>query len=169
MAEDQPAEKKKSPVLLVGIVAAIMVLEGVAVFAIAKISGGPSGADAAELQGADGAGLPDYVELPLVNDTFPNTSSGRVWRWDIEVQILVRPKNEEIVAREMELKNAQVREAVGMIIRSAEDRHLNEPTMATIRRQIEAKMNELFGRTGDDLPLIEGVLIPRLTQAPGDF
>ena len=81
------------------IVAVMMILEGAGVFLLVSSMGGPSAADATELEGLEGTGEEAPVELELVADRFQNMQTGRVWEWRVEIFLRVRQKNvAEIVA-----------------------------------------------------------------------
>lgn len=160
---------KKGGKLLPIIVGALMLIEGVVVFGAVKVlGGGPSPADASEVEGAEDSGMEAPVEIELVKDSFQNMQTGRVWEWKVEIYIRVRQKNMEEVTKIQERDAATIREGVAMIFRRAHDRHLREPGLETITRQISTYLNEVFGTDPEGLPRFERVIIPELKGFPAD-
>lgn len=171
MPEEQaPAqEPKKGGMMTIFLIAGIMAIEAVAVYMLVTFTMG-SATTAAEM-GIEGRELDEAerpVEIPLIQDRFMNLTTGRVWGWNIEVVLQVRQKNEERVRAELERRQAEVRDGVAKLIRSAQDRHLKEPNLQTITRQLTAYLNEIFGADAAGTPRIERVLIPDLTGTPLD-
>ena len=73
--EKSPKGGKKLPI----IIAALMLVEGAAVFALVKFLGsGPSKAEA-QLVGGEAAGEEAPLEVLLVSEKFQNMQTGRVW------------------------------------------------------------------------------------------
>ncbi len=174
MAEDekstesqQPASKsgKKLPIIVAG----IMLAEGVAVFGLVKVLGaGPSDAQA-QLVGEEMAGEQAPVEILLITDKFQNMQTGRVWEWHVEIYLRVRQKNAAEIQRIHERDKATIREGVALIFRRAHDRHLKEPGLETIQRQVTAYLNEVFGSDPDGISRIDRVIIPVCKGFPADY
>ena len=55
-----------------------------------------------------------------------------------------------------------------LIFRRAHDRHLREPDLATITRQVTSYLNDQFGVDPDGIPLIDRVIIPECKGFPAD-
>lgn len=144
-----------------------MLLEGAAVFGVVKFFAGPSTAEA-QLVGEELAGEEAPVEILLVNDTFQNMQTGRVWEWRVEIQLRLRQKNRAEVTRIQERDAATIREGIALIFRRAHDRHLREPGLETIQRQLTTYLNEVFGTDPDGVPRIERVIIPECKGFPAD-
>jgi flagellar basal body-associated protein FliL len=160
-----PGKKGKKLPIVVG---ALMLLEGVAVFGLVKfLSGGPSAAQA-ELAGQELAGEQAPVEILLVNDAFQNMQTGRVWEWRVEIYLRVRQKNVEEVKRVQERDQATIKEGVALIFRRAHDRHLREPGLETIQRQVTTYINEIFGTDPDGIPRVDRVIISECKGFPAD-
>jgi flagellar basal body-associated protein FliL len=158
----------KVPVKVAAIVAGVMLLEGVAVFAGVKLMMGPQTA-AAGLEGLEQAAQEQTHEVPLVHEQYQNIRGGRPWRWEVEVLLQVQQRNLDRVNVVIEQRDAEIREGIGQIFRAAQSRHLEEPELATLRRQLTAYLNEVFGVDGEGNPRISRVLIPTCKGAPGDF
>jgi flagellar basal body-associated protein FliL len=161
--EGQSRKSRKTPALVAG----LMLLEGAAVFGVVKFFAGPSTAEA-QLVGEELAGEEAPVEILLVNDTFQNMQTGRVWEWRVEIQLRLRQKNRAEVTRIQERDAATIREGIALIFRRAHDRHLREPGLETIQRQLTTYLNEVFGTDPDGVPRIERVIIPECKGFPAD-
>lgn len=174
MADEAPktedAPKKGGPKKSIIIVAALMLIEGAVVFAVVSVfAGGPSGAAASEITGEGEQDMEMPVELPLLEARFQNMSTGRVWGWKTTIFIKVRQKNVEKVKAMQERHAAEIQQGVSLIFRRAEDRHLREPDYATITRQLNTYMHELFGEDADGVPLVDRVIVAELRGAPEDI
>lgn len=164
--EESPKKKGKMLPVIVG---AIMLVEAVLVFgAVKMLGGGPSGADAAQIEGEEAASEEAPSEIELVKGSFQNMQTGRVWEWRVEIYIRVRQKNLEEVTRIQERDAATIKEGIAMIFRRAHDRHLREPGLETITRQISAYLTEIFGVDPDGIPRFERVIIPECKGFPAD-
>lgn len=162
-AEQSSKGNKKLPIIVAG----IMLVEGIAVFGLVKMLGGPSSAQA-NLVGEDMAGDQAPVEILLTNDTFQNMQTGRVWEWRVEIHLRVRQKNVAEVKRIQDRDQATIKEGIALIFRRAHDRHLREPGLETIQRQLTTYLNEVFGTDPDGIPRIERVIIPECKGFPAD-
>lgn len=162
-AEQSSKGNKKLPIIVAG----IMLVEGIAVFGLVKMLGGPAPAQA-NLVGEEQAGAEAPVEILLTSDTFQNMQTGRVWEWRVEIHLRVRQKNVEEVKRIQERDQATIKEGIALIFRRAHDRHLREPGLETIQRQLTTYLNEVFGTDPDGIPRIERVIIPECKGFPAD-
>jgi len=151
------------------IVAAIMLVEGVAVVGLLKMTGGPSAAAASELAGEEGADWESVIEIPLIEDRFQNMQSGRVWLWETSIVLKVKNKNKELVEKRLERRKNEIHEGVSLIFRRAQDRHLKEPGLETITRQLNRYIEDVFGVDADGMPRVERVIIPKCKGFPADF
>ncbi|MCC5822980.1 MAG: hypothetical protein LAT64_07130 [Phycisphaerales bacterium] len=165
-SNNQSGEKKgkKLPVVIAG----IMLLEAVVVIGAVKLLGGGPSAAQAELFGEEMAGEHAPVEVLLVNDTFQNMQTGRVWEWRVEIFLRVRQKNVAEVRRIQERDQATIKEGIALIFRRAHDRHLREPGLETIQRQVTTYINEIFGTDPDGIPRVERVIISECKGFPAD-
>ncbi len=159
---DEATTKKKPPIIMLAIIALLMLGEAGVVYVVASMTSGGSDAGAAELEGEVAEG-DELVEVELLADQFQNTQSGRVWEWQTEIFLKVRQKNLEGprgVTLTLEKRNAEIKEGIALIFRRAQHKHLQEPGLQTISRQVTAYVNEVFGTDADGLPRIERVVIP---------
>ena len=164
--------KKKPPIKLLGIVAALMLVEGAGVYVVDSMSskkpqtaeahGVEGGAPAEGGHGAE-AVLDDdaEIELKLMEDKLQNMQTGRVWLWDVGVYIKVKKKNEAIVAEQLKRREAEIKEEVARIFSRAQHSQLKEPGKETLGRQLTALSHKIFGADADGNPRVERVLIPR--------
>lgn len=169
--QDAPAGRKKRPPILAALVVAVlMIVEGVGIFVILKLtSGGPSVADAAVLEGQAEAEAESMQEILLVEDRFQNMQSGRVWLWETQIYLKVRQKNTAAVEGVLERRSAEIKEGIAMIFRKAQDRHLREPGLETIGRQLKAYVDEMFGTDPDGFARVDRVIVPTMQGFPADF
>ncbi|PCI09874.1 hypothetical protein COB72_05125 [bacterium] len=167
--EEEGGEPKKSgPLKMIIIVAAMMIIEGAGVFFLVSSMGGPNTVEATELEGLEGTGEEAPVELELVKERFQNMQTGRVWEWRVEIFLRVRQKNVDEIVAIQERDPATIKEGVALIFRRAHDRHLREPGLETITRQLTTYLNEIFGLDADGLPRIDRVIIPECKGFPAD-
>jgi len=158
--------RKLMPVILIG---AVMALEGVGVFFLAKvISPGPASVEAAESKGGEkGAvdgNVDHYAELELAECRPSNMMSGRFVTFQIRVSGLVDQKDLERAGKMVSAKRARIEDGVNTVFRSAEPKHLSEPELVTMKRRLKHEFDQIFG----DDQLIKQVLIPQMLQSrPG--
>jgi flagellar basal body-associated protein FliL len=156
------APKKKSPVMMIAIVGAVMVIEAGAIFAVVGMTGG--GASEATAQGIEEHGHDDsneFVELPLVSDKFQNMQTGKTWIWNAEIVLRVKKKHEAAVSAAIQSKSAEILEGISMIFSRAQISQLKEPSRQTINRQITAFLNKAIGPDAEDHPQVDRVLFPK--------
>ncbi len=165
---EESSEKSGGGLKMIIIIAAIMVLEAGALFFVITKLAGPKTIEASELVGLEGTGEEAPVEIELIKDRFQNIQTGRVWEWRVEIFLRVRQKNLEEVTRLMERDAATLKEGIALIFRRAHDRHLKEPGLETVTRQVTSYLNEQFGVDADGIPLIDRVIIPECKGYPAD-
>lgn len=151
------------------VIAALILVEGVAIYLLAKaVSGDPKPALAA-IPGAGGAGrgsgsAEELVEIDLSECRPSNRMSGKFVTFHIRVSGLVEPKSRERAERLVRAKQARIDDAVNIVIRGAEPSELNEPGLEAIRRRLRHEFGRVFG----DDEVIQQVLIPQMLQSgPG--
>ncbi len=150
------------------IVAVMMIAEGAGVFFLVSSMNGPKTVAATELEGLEGTGEEAPVEIELVKDRFQNMQTGRVWEWRVEIFLRVRQKNVDEITAIQERDAATIKEGVARIFRRAQDRHLREPGLETITRQLTTYLNTVFGLDADGFPRIDRVIIPECKGFPAD-
>lgn len=152
------------------VVLAVLLLEGGTIGVTMYLAGGPSKVQGVELQADLEAEKNKPVELLLVKDRFPNLQTGRHFLYDTEVYIVVRKADNENDAVKATLENMKATTSmeVGNIIRSAHPSYFEERTLATLRRQIKAMLDErLTDKEGKSL--VQDVLITRCTPFRADY
>ena len=142
--------KKKLPIKTVGIVAAIMLLEGVGVFLFVSMTGhAPQESVAGISEGAE-AQQEESVEIALVDDRFQNLQTGNVWIWKLQVYLKVKKKNEEAVNKILDERSAEIKTSLSQLMRRMQHSQLKEPDLRTLTRQITgAGQREVRVRQGN--------------------
>lgn len=161
-AAEGEAEKKKGGSKTMIVIAAIMVIEGAAVYFIVSALGhAPGGAEAHQVEGGgEAAQANSLVEIPLIADKFQNMSTNNVWLWDASIVLKVKKKHEEEINTMLEERNAEIKEGVAMIFRKATHNQLREPGLETLNRQLSSFIGKIVGNDHEGNPIIERVLIP---------
>lgn len=161
------AAPKKRGGKTIGIVAAVMIVEGLAIFFVMKSMGShPDPVAAAEEHAPTTKKVEhDEVELNLVQLRALNIKSGRPVLYGIKVFVRVEADKSEAVKALLEKKKATIEDAVARIVRSADPSHLTEDGLETLRRQIQYEL----GRITNDESCIGEILIPECTPYPTGF
>jgi flagellar basal body-associated protein FliL len=161
--KDDGGKKKRNlkPLIIVGV---LMLVEGVGVFALVKlISPAPVSVEAAEGEDADPdpLQLDGQVEVVMCDISAFNRKEGKMRVYQMQVSALVPADDLEQVERFVEVRKMSINDRVQTVIRSADPRHLNDPALDVIKRQIKFELNNLLG--GKEL--IQDVLISKLLQS----
>lgn len=161
-SEGEPAKKSSTKTIM--IIAVIFVLEALTIGGAYLMFSGPAPAEAhaaAPNLEAEGQKL---VETALVSDKFPNTRTGKTFVYDAEIFIVLQQKHRAKIAQEIESSRAQISEDIREIISRNDRSQLNEPTLATVKRQIKAKLDQRFGRDEEGKAIVEQVVIKKFTE-----
>ncbi|MCA9299026.1 MAG: hypothetical protein KDA28_08165 [Phycisphaerales bacterium] len=158
--EEQTQSEKKGglPIIPIAIVAVLMILEGIGVYVVVGVLGGPKEAGADIVTSEDN--LDRVVEVELLSDDFQNMQLNRVWIWKTQIVLKVKQKNLEYVEAVMADRQNEIREQVGVIFAKLQHSQLIEPGKETLNRQLESYLNLVFGTDPDDMPRIADVVIP---------
>ena len=165
----EPAKRSKRPVI---IVAVLMLLEGAAIFAVAKyfFMSEPSDVQAVEVDplarpgGESAAPQQLTAEVEIAECRPSNFVSGRLVNFKLRVSALVLLTDEAKAAELLEANQSRITDRINFIIRSAEPHHLAEPGLETIKRRMKHEIDAIVG----DQHLIREVLIPEMLQSgPG--
>lgn len=172
-SKEQPASgddgKKSGKIGLKTIILVAGLLGGeAAIVGVAMTMWAGPGEVQAEIVETDDAEAEAVSELMIVSDRFPNHQSGKIWLWDTEIQIQVKKKNNEFVERILEERNAEIKTGVSALWRNAHHRHLTEPNLETMTRQLSEYLNNVFGEDANGESRVYKVLIPRCVGMPGD-
>ena len=98
MADEQQAgetteqQKKGNPLILVGVVGVLMLVEAVGVYALVTMTGPKNSAAQVDIDVIEDESE-RLVEVLLVEDRFINMQTGRVWQWAATVHIKLRNRN----------------------------------------------------------------------------
>lgn len=168
----QPAARKSKKFLGAAILVGVMVAEGALIFAAMKVLGGTGAGTAAggevapATAEADDPALEldapaDVAEILVAETDAFNNRSGRLHMYHIQVTALVPGEGAEALERLVEQRGGTIKDRINTVIRGADPKHLNEPGLETLRRQIQFELNKI---TGDDSLVLE-LLIPELLQS----
>lgn len=169
-AEGAPA-KKGLPIKTIAVVAAVMLVEAVAVFVVMKaISPKSSHAQTehAALQHDDGDTL---KEIKVADEKYQNMSQGKdSWMWQIHVAVQVKKRHADKVEGILKSRESEIREGLRQIVGRADHNMLKEADSKALNRQFTAYLNTIVPvDEKSNEPLIERVLIPRCFGFPADF
>lgn len=145
---------------LIGIVGAIMLVEGAGIFIATRFLSTPQTAQATVpgLEAQSGPAEPNDREIVIAEFRAMNDRSGHTIVYDLKVYGRVAGGNIDKVQKLLETKKATVEDRFAKVIRAAEPQYFKEAGLETLRRQIK---HELDGLTGDP-QLVQEVLIPSL-------
>lgn len=177
MSENAKPEPAKSAVSMkaVGIIVAVLVLQwgslvGLYVFmgapaSVAADSGGHGGGHGAD-HGEGAAVIADDVpvEVLVCGEKFPNTRTGRTYVYDAEIYVVVQRKYQDRLEAQVKNMSAQISEDIREIVSRADRATLNEPTLATIKRQIKNRLDERFGRDEQGQSIIQQIVVKKFTE-----
>jgi len=166
--EGTQEKKKGNPMFLFGVVGVLMLLEALGVYVLTTVMSPTATQAQTELE-TEADESEKTVEVLLVEDRFINISTGRVWQWQATIHVLVKNKHLERVQKDLEERSAEIKEGVAEIIAGAQDRHLREPARDTIKRQLTAYVNDVFGTDAEGEPRIVRVVISKWLPSPMDF
>lgn len=164
-----PAPKPKSKMMPLMMVGALMAVEGVGVFFLAKaLSPPPAAATADDGEGGEDAAEEEdpesYAEVELADCRPSNMMSGRFITFQVRVSGLVLKEELERAEGMIRAKSARLEDGVNTVFRSAAPKHLSEPELQTIKRRLKNEFDQILG----DDQLLKKVLIPLMLQSrPG--
>jgi flagellar basal body-associated protein FliL len=159
--EQQPAAKSSKTLVLV---IAIVVLEVATVGVTYMLMGGPKPAEASSAEPDPQLDETRLVEIALVSDKFPNTRTGKTFVYDADVLIVVQRRHQEKAAKVIESSKAQITEDIRQIISRADRSELNESTLATVKRQIQARLEQRLGRDTEGKAIVDQIVIRKFTE-----
>jgi len=175
MAENAKPETEKSkvPMKAVGIVVAVLMLQWGSLVGLYFFMGAPAPVAAEATSGSEGgehgeaAGdvpLDLPVEVMVSAEKFPNTRTGRTYVYDAELYVVAQRKYQQRLEPQVKNMSAQISEDIREIVSRADRATLNEPTLATIKRQIKNRLDERFGRDEQGNSIIEQIVIKKFTE-----
>jgi len=165
-----PAEPpKRSPIKTILVVLGLLVAEAAVVIFAFSTWATPESVRGQGISETPEDALNRRTEVLIVNDRFPNHHTGRVWLWEIEVQVTVKQKHLDFVQRVLTDRNAEIKTGVSQIIRTAHHNHLKEPNLDTLTRQLSEYLKGILGEDAEGEPRVQAVLIPKCVGFPADF
>ncbi|MEM6392312.1 MAG: flagellar basal body-associated FliL family protein [Planctomycetota bacterium] len=164
---EQP--KKKFPLKMAIVLAAVMIVEGLAIGIAFWVAGGPS-----EVEATTAFDDPEAEEnrptiLLVTSGKYQNTRSGQPFLYDTEIQVSVKNKHADLVQEKVTNLEPMISDRVVTIFRRAEPAHLNEPERQTLKRQLKATLNDILGNSPDGEPFVIEVLISNMKQFSTDI
>jgi flagellar basal body-associated protein FliL len=173
--------KKKQTLMMLGVLLAVMAVEGGGIyFAVKFFGGGPKAAVAEGLadpaksvgghggEGGEGEKAGEFTqdaELPVAKLKAPNMKSGRLFLYDIEVYAKTKKDKADTLKKMLEGFKATIEDRLSRVVRSAEPQDLQEDGLETIRRQVKHELGQIVG----DEKMIEEILIPKCTPFKVDY
>jgi flagellar basal body-associated protein FliL len=156
--EGKDAPRKKGGMKMIVAAVAVVLLEIGTVFVTAKMAGGPRHVEAAPPASAPAEHVEKDAEVKLINAKLPNSKSGRLYLYTLEVFVKVSEKDKEHVTELITERESEIKDQVRAIIASADPQTLAEPGLETLRRQIVYQLEHALGKD-----LIKELLIPNCT------
>ncbi len=169
----------KTPVVVAG----VMVVEAVILFAGLKFLGGGPRKATAEVSLVDGAtaagtghdattrpsggDLASSVEVPVVEIRAPNKQSGRTFLYDVSIFAVVKAESQDKVKDLISSRDALIKDRLRTIIAEMDPDKLGggaEPGLETLRRQVKFQLDQIVGEG-----LISEVLVPRCMPFRTDY
>jgi flagellar basal body-associated protein FliL len=105
--------------------------------------------------------------IPIVEFKAPNKVSGRMFLYDVAIEVQVAGSNMAKVKPKLEQRKALISDRVRTIIAQSDPEKLNgqtEPGLETLKRQVKYQLDEICGEG-----MVEEVLIPRCIPFRADF
>jgi flagellar basal body-associated protein FliL len=144
----------------------VMLVEGVAIFACMKFLGNdPDPTLGMQEMVATSRPWSQSVELPMAKVRVPNNNGARTVLYSVSVVLSVHHGDADRIKEFMENRKNTIDDVISRVIRSADEGHMSEPGLETLKRQIRYELGTLFG----DDKAIEQVLIPECTPIPAGF
>jgi flagellar basal body-associated protein FliL len=161
-AEKTDAPKKKGSMKMVIVAAAVVLMEVGTVVLTVSLSSGPRSVTASVPTSAPAEKVEKDVEIKLISEQYPNTQSGKLWHYSLQVVLKVPEKNKEKVTDLFAQRESEIRDQIRTIVASSDTASLAEPGLETLRRKISYQLEQTMGKD-----LIKEVLIPKCTPSPG--
>lgn len=167
-SEEKATKKGGLNVKVIGVIAAVMLVEaGAVIFAMRMLN--PATGTAADIAKLENDPLEQSVELPVADGRYQNMRTGRVWVWDLKVFVRVKTRHAEHVRTVLDRHRNEISEGVNQIVRRAEHSHLIEPEHRTIRRLLFELLDEVLRTDEDGKSYIQAVILPTCQGLPADF
>jgi len=158
-----PPPKHSKSFMTFGIFGGVMLVEGVAIFLCMKFLG--SNPDPTQgIEGLQATTQPweESQELDVGHLRVLNSSGARRVLYSVHVVVRIHHSNFDKMDGFLKGRKNTIEDVMSRVIRGAEAKHLAEPGLETLRRQLRFELNTLLG----DETIIEQVLIPEFTPLP---
>jgi flagellar basal body-associated protein FliL len=161
-----PAKRKRS-LGMFGIFGGIMVVEGLAIFFLMKSFGTrPDPTEAVEgIHEVTTQPWKESAELEVAKLRVQNNNGARGLVVNVTIVVRVHQADAAKVKEFLENRKSTINDALGRILRSVDEKHLNEPGLETLKRQFRFELSSLI----NDDAVIEQVLIPECMPLPTGF
>ena len=165
VTEAAPPKSRKLTTILV--IAGLMLAEGALILGAMMFFGGDPGLATASTGSATGGDGPDegspgdVAEVVIAELDAYNSLSGRLYVYHLQISAQVNPQDRQRIESIVEERGDTICDRINTVIRGADPKHLNEPGLETMRRQIKFELDKILG---DDSLVLE-LLIPKLLQS----
>lgn len=166
--QDAAAPKKgRKSLATLGIFGGVMVVEGLAIFFAMKLLGSDPDPTVGMMETLQTTTAPfeESKELEVAHVRVQNANGARTILYSVTITARVRRENEAMVQEFLDNRKATLNDAISRIIRSTDEKHLAEPGLETLKRQVRFELSNLIG----DDTIIEQILIPEFTPLPTGF
>lgn len=148
------------------IVAAVIAVEGVALFIVVRSMGGrPERAAAVEAVRPAAASASVEVEIPIAHVRALNVKSGRPTLYSARVAVRSPSSSATETSRILDSKRLTIEDAVAQAIRESEPASLAETGFGTLRRQVRAELDRICG----ERVTISAIIISECRPYPSGF
>lgn len=162
----ESSSAKSAKMKTFGIFGGVMLLEGLAIFfAMRFFSPEPDPTMGMDQELTTSQPALATKELELARVRVQNTNGARTVLYSVTANIVVPSEMETKVQTFLDNHRAAINDMLSRIIRAAEDKHLHEHGLETLKRLIRFELTKMIG---DDLT-IERVLISEFTPLPTGF
>lgn len=161
-----PAKPKRS-IGTLGVFGGIMVVEGLAIFLLMKSFGTqPDPTHALEgIEQPTTQPWKESAELEVAKLRVQNNNGSRGLVCNVTIVVRVHQTDVNRVKEFLENRKSTINDALSRILRSVDEKHLNEPGLETLKRQFRFELSSLI----HDDAVIEQVLIPECMPLPTGF
>ncbi len=166
-AEALPPPKAKRSLGTLGLFGGVMLVEGLAIFLLMRFFGtSPDPTHALEgIHQVTTQPWKESAELEVARLRVPNNNGSRGLVCNVTVVVRVHQSDLTKVKEFLENRKSTINDALSRILRSVDEKHLNEPGLETLKRQFRFELSSLI----NDDAVIEQVLIPECMSLPTGF
>ena len=161
MTDTPDSAGKSGRLKTVILIAAVLVVEAVAIVGVMLVIGGPGDVRADPLPDQLTINEDDKIVEVLVLDTrLPNSRSGLTYLYETEIYVQVRKRHADRVVGHLEQFQNEIKSEIAAIWKTSELHHFQEPKLENLKRKVYALLNDRFGPSDDGQgPIIQKVVI----------